>query len=143
MSVKKILIVEDDLDLVEVFKLILNDYQCSSADDTERAFDLLQKDRPDLIILDVMFGSRGESKGFDFVQNIRKDKSFSYIPVLIVSAVNKEKKGFSFDIIKDAEYIPADDFLEKPVEPAVLLSKVAFLINKGKSVWTNWPEKGE
>lgn len=143
MENKKILIIEDDSDLVEILKLMLNEYQCFSVDEPAKANEILKSEEPDLILLDVMFGSRGESKGFDFVQNLRKNKSVSHIPVLMLSAVNKERKGFSFDIAKDAEYIPADDFLEKPVEPEVLRGKVAELLEKGKSVWVNWPEKGE
>ena len=64
----KILIIEDDVDLVAAMKKMLENkgHEVFVAYDPDDGEIKLKQDRPDMIILDVMFGSRGESKGFDF-----------------------------------------------------------------------------
>ena len=94
----KILVIEDDNDLVAAITKILENkgYAAVSAYDPEEGWDKLKQDKPDLIILDVMFGGKGESKGFDFAQKIRYDKQFSDIPILMMTAINTEKPLFQF-----------------------------------------------
>jgi len=60
----KILVIEDDNDLVAAITKILenNGYAAESAYDPEEGWDKIKQNKPDLIILDVMFGSKGESK---------------------------------------------------------------------------------
>ncbi|NMC40896.1 MAG: response regulator, partial [Bacteroidales bacterium] len=79
----KILIIEDDTDLVEAMKMMLRNrgYNIATAYDPKEGWKKLGSEKPDLIILDVMFGSSGEAKGFDFAQKIRYQKEFSSIPV--------------------------------------------------------------
>ncbi|MFO7496142.1 MAG: response regulator, partial [Desulfobacterales bacterium] len=89
----KILIIEDDADLVAAITKILEikGYIAKSAYDPEEGWAKLKHEKPDLIILDVMFGSKGESKGFGFAQQIRSDENFSDIPILMLTAINTEK----------------------------------------------------
>ena len=75
-----------------------------------------------------MFGSRGESKGFDFAQKIRTDKLVSDIPVLMMTAINTEKPLFNFSPETDSEFLPVDAFLDKPVKTEELYLKVDELI---------------
>jgi len=139
----KILIIEDDTDLVAALKILLEarNYQVSTAYDPEEGSRKLYQERPDLIILDVMFGNKGESKGFDFAQKVRFDKQYSDIPVLMLSAVNTEKPFFDFSPETDGEFLPVDSFIDKPVKTEELYKKVEELINQKTSKWRNWPEK--
>jgi len=77
-----ILIVEDDADLVAAMKRILESkgYKAIVAFDPEEGNEKLKLEIPDLIILDVMFGSRGESKGFNLKAGKEKKKNWWTLP---------------------------------------------------------------
>lgn len=139
----KILIIEDDADLVAAMKKMLENkgHNVIVAYDPEEGNEKLRHDRPDLIILDVMFGSQGESKGFDFAQQIRNDKKISDIPILMLTAINTEKPYFNFSPDTDGEFLPVDSFLDKPLKSDELFLKVEDLLRQKTSKWRNWPEK--
>lgn len=139
----KILIIEDDIDLVAAMRRILESkgYDAIVAYDPDEGNEKLTKENPDLIILDVMFGSKGESKGFNFAQNLRLNKTFSGIPILMLTAINTEKPVFKFSPETDGEYLPVDSFLDKPVHSEELLKRVGELLVQKTSKWKNWPEQ--
>ncbi len=141
----KILIIEDDIDLVAAMKIMLENkgYNIIVAYDPEEGNEKLSQERPDLIILDVMFGSKGESKGFDFAQKIRTDRQFAGTPILMLTAINTQKPFFNFSPDTDGEYLPVDAFLDKPVKSDELFLKVEDLLKQKTSKWRNWPEKEE
>lgn len=139
----KILIIEDDSDLVAAMKIMLETrgFKVTTSYDPDEGLEKLSVEKPDLIILDVMFGSKGESKGFDFAQKIRYDKKNSDIPILMLSAINSEKPFFNFSADSDGEFLPVDSFIDKPVESEKLFIKVEELLKQKTSKWRNWPEK--
>jgi CheY-like chemotaxis protein len=116
-------------------------HQVVFAYDPEEGNERLRQEKPDLIILDVMFGSKGESKGFDFVQKIRNDKKIADIPILMLTAINTEKPYFNFSPETDGEFLPVDSFLDKPVRSDELFQKVEDLLKQKTSKWRNWPDK--
>jgi DNA-binding response OmpR family regulator len=138
----RILIIEDDTDLVAAMKKMLENkgHNVVVAYDPEEGNAKLRQERPDLIILDVMFGSLGESKGFDFAQTIKLDKKLSAIPILMLTAINTERPSFKFSPETDGEFLPVDSFLDKPVHSEDLISKVEELLRQKTSKWQNWPE---
>jgi DNA-binding response OmpR family regulator len=138
-----ILIIEDDTDLVAAIKIMLENkgYNTIVAYDPEEGKETLLRGLPDLIILDVMFGSKGETKGFDFAQKIKHDRQFSGIPILMLTAVNTKKPYFNFSPDTDGEYLPVDSFLDKPVQSDELFLKVENLLKQKTSKWQNWPQK--
>lgn len=138
----KILIIEDDADLVAAMKRILESkgFIAKIAYDPDEGKEELKKDEPDLIILDVMFGNKGESKGFDFAQTIKLDKKFASIPILMLTAINIERPSFKFSPDTDGEFLPVDVFLDKPVRSEELIRKVEELLRQKTSKWKNWPE---
>ncbi|MCX6262022.1 MAG: response regulator [Bacteroidia bacterium] len=139
----KILIIEDDADLVAAMKKMLENkgHNVVVAYDPEEGNEKSRQERPDLIILDVMFGSQGESKGFDFAQKIRNDKQTADIPILMLTAINTEKPYFNFSPDTDGEFLPVDSFLDKPVKSDELFLKVEDLLKQKISKWRNWPDK--
>jgi len=140
---QKILIIDDDIDLVAAMKTMLESkgYNTKVAYDPKEGNDILKQERPDLIILDVMFGSRGESQGFDFAQKIRNDKQLADIPILMLTAINTEKPYFNFSPDTDGEFLPVDSFLDKPLKSDDLFFKVEDLLKQKISKWRNWPDK--
>lgn len=139
----KILIIEDDIDMVEAMKITLEakKYQVNTVFSPEEGFQKAKEEKPDLIILDVMFGSKKQTKGFDYAVKMRQDKMLAPIPILMVTAVNVQNPDFSFFPQSDGEYLPVDDFIDKPAQPEDLVQKVKKLLKMKISKWVNWPEK--
>ena len=130
MSGKKILIVDDDPDVTHAMKVVLEtqQYEVSTAVNSKEAKILLEQGMPDLIILDVMMDTMRE--GFIFDRELKHDSKYKDIPVLMLTAV-KEKTGLDFKTeAGDPDWLPVDDFLDKPVKPNVLLETVARLLEK-------------
>lgn len=130
MDGKKILIVDDDPDVTHAMKVVLEtkQYQVRTAVNSKEAKTLLGQDIPDLIILDVMMDTMRE--GFIFDRELKHDPQYRAIPVLMLTAV-KEKTGLDFKSeAGDPDWLPVEDFLDKPVKPQVLLDTVARLLEK-------------
>ena len=126
---KRILIVDDDPDVVESTKIVLESagYSVMTAADGTEAMARIEAQAPDLILLDIMMAEPTE--GFHLGYKLREDAVYSHIPIIIVSGIS-EKTGFNFAKEKGTDYIEADEFLEKPVNPQTLLGKIAALLEK-------------
>ncbi len=127
----KILIIEDDVELVEVMKLTLEskNYEVIYAYDGNEGLIKAKEIKPDLIILDVMMKS--EFEGFNVSYDLRKDPKLKYIPILMATAIT-EKTGFSFSPDTDGEFLPVDDYVEKPVQQNDLIMRIERLLNLRK-----------
>jgi DNA-binding response OmpR family regulator len=141
----KIFIIEDDPDAAEVMKVTLQarDYQVLISSDPQKGFDRAKQAKPNLIILDVMFGKEEMAKGFDYAVKMKQDKDLASIPILMVTAVNIRHPGFKFSPDTDAEYLPVDDFIDKPAQPSELVEKVERLLEQRVSKWRAWPRKSD
>jgi len=124
MSVKKrILIVDDDRDFVESNKDLLeaNGYAVLSAHDGASGLALAKKERPDLMILDVMMATNTE--GFEVSRKIPESPELKNMPVIMVTGIRKEMHlPFAFE--PDDTWLPVDSLFEKPIEPATLLEEI-------------------
>ena len=100
---------------------------------------LLKKEKPDLVILDVMFGEEEKIKGFDYAVKMKQDKALAPIPILMLTAVNVQHPTFHFSPDSDGEYLPVDEFIDKPAQPEELVGKVKKLMQMKISKWVNWP----
>ncbi|MBN2317490.1 MAG: response regulator [Acidobacteria bacterium] len=126
-----ILIIDDDLDIIDSLKMILesNGYQVSVKTDTDDLVNTIREAAPDLIILDIIF-PEDPNAGFTAARELHKNEEVKNIPVLLLSAVNQQSNmsfGFSDTDISE-DFMPVKGFIEKPVEPSVLLSKVKELL---------------
>ncbi|MHC5160601.1 MAG: response regulator, partial [Planctomycetota bacterium] len=84
--------------------------------------------KPDLAILDVMMVSWQD--GFELARELKKDPDLKNVPILMLTGV-ENKTGFEFkSAAGDEEWLPVEGFLDKPVEPEVLLAEVEKLLNK-------------
>lgn len=139
---KTVLIIDDDMDQIEVYKIILNSsgYVTEVAHCPEEAWDKAKRVQPDLIMLDVMFGVQEKSRGLDMAIRLKRDAALAPIPILMVTAVNSAHPGFDVHPSKNDQFLPVDGFLNKPVDPEVLLTNVWDLIDKRTSRWVNWPD---
>lgn len=127
----KILIIDDDLDIIDSLKMILesNGYEISVKTDTDNLVDNIRQVSPDLIILDIIF-PEDPNAGFTAARELHKNDEVKDIPVLLLSAVNQQSNmsfGFSETDISE-DFMPVKGFIEKPVEPSVLLAKLKELL---------------
>ena len=125
-----ILIIDDDPDIIEAMKVVLENkgYEVRSAQDGAEGMERLKEARPDLIILDVMM--RTSQEGFELSRELKHNAQYQDIPILMLTAV-KQKTGLDFkDTAGDTAWLPVEEFLDKPVRPDVLLDKVAELLEK-------------
>ncbi|RLD15640.1 response regulator [candidate division KSB1 bacterium] len=120
---KKILIIDDDIDLVEAMRITLEGagFDVRDAQDGISGLERAKRELPDLILLDVMMGTQDE--GFHVAYQIRRDEALRDIPIIMLTAVGQET-GFRFDKEKDEDFLPVDEFLEKPVAPDRLIEVV-------------------
>ncbi len=125
----KVLIVDDDMDLVESMANLLEakGYVVFTASNGEEGVDMAKAERPDLILLDVMMTTKDE--GFNVARRLREVKELRGTPVVMVSGVRKEM-NLPFGFEPDDTWLPVKQFLEKPVKPEVLLKAVAEHIRK-------------
>ena len=124
MTGPTVLVIDDDPDFAEVTKVILETkrYNVKVAYNPEEGFARLEEEPPDAIILDVMMGKGAE--GFVLARKIRKDHRFDKIPILMLTSM-QEQAGFDFPGERtDSEFLPVDEYIEKGVDPQVLLEKV-------------------
>ncbi len=120
---KKILVIDDDIDLVEAMRITLENAGLSviDAQTGEKGIALAREAHPDLILLDIMMGSQDE--GFHVAYKLRSDPLTRDIPIIMLSAVGQET-GYHFDPERDEEFLPVEEFMEKPVNPSQLVEKV-------------------
>jgi CheY-like chemotaxis protein len=110
---KKILVVDDEPDVVEFLKTLLedSDYEVLTADNGLAAMEQVRKTRPDLILLDLQMP---EETGTGFYRKLRDKKELKNIPVIVVS-------GFSGRNVAVSKSVPV---LEKPLDTELVLAEV-------------------
>lgn len=128
---KKILIVEDDMDFAESISMILENkgFEMSLASNLEEGLEKARAEKPDLILLDIMMPTGTE--GFHFVWKLRKeeDPRVRNVPIIVISAIHGTTKLRFYPTEMDTEYgpgeyLPVQDFIDKPVSPSDLIAKI-------------------
>ena len=123
MSPKKILVVDDEVDLVETvrFPLEMKGFDVLVSYDGEDALSQARKEKPDLIILDLMLP---KLDGYKVCRLLKFDERYKHIPILMLTAKTQEK-----DKILGME-TGADEYITKPFEMDYLMEKVKAYLNK-------------
>ena len=129
---KRILIIDDDPDIIEALRLTLQgNYEVHDATSGQEGLRKVKEVKPDLIILDVMMESQTE--GFQVSLALRsRDPDSEYAefvdtPILMLTAIHQTTP---LRFAPDSDYLPVDDFVEKPVKPGILLAKVKKLLGQ-------------
>ena len=128
MANAKIVVVDDDRDIRDSLQIILEgkDYSVVTAANKSDGLETIRAEKPDLAILDVMMETYED--GFEMSRELKKDPDFKDMPILMLTGIRKET-GIDFkSTAGDPEWCPVDEFLEKPIEPATLISKVEKLL---------------
>jgi NADH/NAD ratio-sensing transcriptional regulator Rex/CheY-like chemotaxis protein len=124
---KRILCIDDDLDVIESYRAILEQtgYEVAVALDGESGLEEARSHKPDLIILDVMM--KDATEGFHIAYALRADAALREVPILMLTAISSEW-NMKFDKDQDGAYLPVDAFVDKPVAPDTLLATVKRLL---------------
>ena len=121
---KKMLIVEDEEDILELLSAIfadLGDYEILCAGDGEEALRMAREDNPDIILLDILLP---RMNGYDVCQAVKSDPTMSHVKVLAISGVAQKSNR------QKAQEVGADAFIAKPFDPVALVKKVEELLKK-------------
>lgn len=127
MSQEKILIVDDEVNIVELIKFNLENsgYKASVAYDGVEAIKIAKEEQPQLILLDLMLP---KMDGYEVCKEIRKDSLTANIPIIMLTA-----KGEELDKILGLE-LGADDYLTKPFSVRELTARVKAILRRTQYV---------
>lgn len=135
---KKILVVDDEPDVITFLSAVLqeNGYKTLSAKDGVDALEVLHKEKPDLVLLDLMMPKKS---GITMFQELRKDPDMSHVSVVVVTGVSelmgidfrnfmykqalRDEKKFAESTGLTESTIP-DGYIEKPIDPEELIKVV-------------------
>ena len=120
---KKVLLVDDEVDFIEINKVALEGkgYEVIAAYNGQEAVEKAHKEKPDIIVLDVMMSRKTE--GFDAARELRRQKETEGIPILMLTAI-RERMDIQYKIGPDKDWLPITEFIEKPLSPEKLVAKV-------------------
>jgi two-component system alkaline phosphatase synthesis response regulator PhoP len=125
---KKILLIDDDPDLVNAVRMILEskNYNVAAAFGGIEGLKKAKTENPDLIVLDVMMPDKD---GYSVCKELKSDPQLSSIPVILLTAVVSHISTTRFTQQMGME-TEADDYIDKPVEPDVLVKRIEALLSK-------------
>ncbi len=126
-----LLLIDDDPNLILLVKdfLEFRGYQIITANNGLEGLAILQQSVPDLIICDVMMP---KMDGYSFIQNVRQNPDFSWIPVIFLSA-----KGQTQDRVQGLN-LGADVYISKPFEPEELVAQVESSLSQAQRLRTHY-----
>jgi len=103
-------------------------YDVLTASNTQDGLRLIEEERPDLLVLDIMMATVDE--GLRFAVKLRQNESLRKLPIIIVSAQPESEKGYTRTVEDDLDWIAADIFMEKPVDPQALRHNIELLLKR-------------
>jgi two-component system alkaline phosphatase synthesis response regulator PhoP len=138
MSLEKILLVDDELDIIEFvsYNLTKEGYDVTTATNGKEAVELAKKIKPDLIILDVMM------PGMDGIETCHEIRNVDYLKDTLITFLSARGEDYSQVAGFDAG---ADDYISKPIKPRLLISKIKAILRRksgGENIDLNNEEGG-
>lgn len=122
-ELKKVVCIEDELEMIELVKLILgrSKFEVTGAVGGHEGLDKIAEIKPDLVLLDLMMP---EMDGWEVYQKMKASEVMRDIPVIVVTA-----KAQSIDRVLGLHIARVDDYITKPFGPQELLDSVERVIN--------------
>jgi CheY-like chemotaxis protein len=123
-----ILVVDDDPDILEGITAVLETlpYRLQTARDGRQCLELMNKNLPDLLILDLLMP---RMDGFAVIRKLRNDPRYSELPIMILTTVIEDASRRRYEL-ETGMRMDIQDYLEKPVTPAELLRRVRKLLRQ-------------
>jgi len=126
-SIKQILCIEDEPEMVDLIRLILNrrGFVVRGATGGIEGLEMIRKELPDLVLLDLMMP---DMDGWEVYQQMKADEKTRHIPVIVVTA-----KAQSIDKVLGLHIAKVDDYIAKPFSPKDLLSSIDKILDRAMS----------
>lgn len=123
MEKKKILVIDDEVDLVDLVKtrLELNNYHIVPLYTSKRSLEITKREKPNLILLDIMMPDKD---GYEVCRELKANEETRDIPIILFSAKPDQKNYLK----TDSQSVGADDYIVKPFEPDLLMTKIKALV---------------
>jgi CheY-like chemotaxis protein len=117
----KILVIDDDPDFIKIARTILlsQNLEVLTAGNGEQGLEVMRKEKPDLVLLDIMMSYILD--GLDARRRMAEDKDLKDIPVIMVTSLTGERVRSE---LPSDEYVPSSEWLHKPIDPDNLLKLV-------------------
>jgi CheY-like chemotaxis protein len=133
MHSEKVLIIDDDLSFLEITGAILRrfGYEVLTANNTQDGLQLIESEKPNVLLLDIMMTTVDE--GLQFAVKLKQDEELRKLPIIIVSAQPDSEKGYGRSLDDDLDWIAADIFMEKPIDPKTLKHNIELLVEGRQS----------
>ena len=132
MAAKTVLLVDDDLDLLDIYRITLEGegFEVLTAENADEAMRIATSTPLDAAVLDVMM--RTPTEGFLLARSLRQDARTKGIPLLMLTSVNAENEAKGYfqrftDRDRDDQWLPVDRFVDKPIAPDDLVTTVRTL----------------
>jgi DNA-binding response OmpR family regulator len=126
----KILVVDDDPDILEALNLILeaNGYDVVTANDGIDGLNKLKEERPDMMILDLLMP---KLDGFGVCKELKDPRwaKYGHIPIIILSSVREDASKRRYELETGLQ-LDVDDYVEKPIEHTILLERIGKILKK-------------
>jgi|SRR5450756_537167 len=123
---KRVLLVDDDRDFIESTKAVLEEkYEVLVAYDGDEGIEKARSEKPDLIILDVIMPTED---GFSAAEKLKEDPELTAIPIMMLTSFGSRVSETSIPRSRGIE-LDSEDYIEKPVEPDVLLRHAEDLLS--------------
>ncbi len=127
---RKVLLIDDDQDLLRSFHINLEiiGYEVTTATDSEEGLKSLKKEKPDIIILDVMMKTNLE--GYNFLHKIKEEPEYKMIPVLLLTGMTDQIGVNLYSVVEDVKALPNVRFQDKPIPPIKLVEIIEDMIKE-------------
>lgn len=127
---KKILVVDDEPDVLNYLDMLLQDngYETVTASDGKDALEKFQREKPDLVVLDISMPGKS---GAGFYKDVKQDPESKSIPVIIVTAItgiDGDPKAYEKFISSRLSVPPPEGYFSKPIEKEAFIAKVGELL---------------
>ncbi len=125
-KVKRILCIEDEQEMIDLIRLILNrrGFEVKGANGGQEGLEAIRHERPDLVLLDLMMP---DMDGWEVYQQMKADEKMRDIPVIVVTA-----KAQSIDKVLGLHIAKVDDYIAKPFSPQELMNSVEKVLSRAK-----------
>jgi CheY-like chemotaxis protein len=130
MENEKILIVDDDPDIIIALTAILENqhYHVVTATNKADGMAKVKAEKPDLLVLDVMMDTM--SSGIDMANELRNIDEFSKLPIIMLTSID-EVTGVNFkSAFGNTDMLPVDAYISKPEAPHLLVGEIEKLLSK-------------
>jgi DNA-binding response OmpR family regulator len=120
---KKIVYIEDDLEMTYLIKMILErkGYEIISTNDGMEGFEVIEREKPDLVLLDLMMPN---IDGWDIYHQLKSNENTNQIPVIVISA-----KAQPIDKVLGIQIAKVNNYIRKPFKPQELLESIESILN--------------